>query len=121
MQVLSAKSITHNQLIAAVVLEAPFTSLKDLATEHYAALAGLAEGLDSQWRSIDVAPQALSAPLLVLHGTKDTLIPFTQGQRIFRAASSQSKQFLSVKGAGHTDLWRSDVLPRLWAFIDRAS
>ena len=29
------------------------------------------------------------------------------------------KRFLPVKGAGHTDLWRTDTLPRLWAFIDQ--
>ncbi|GAA6207982.1 alpha/beta hydrolase [Cognatishimia sp. WU-CL00825] len=118
-QVLNAKSIGHNQHISAVVLEAPFTSLKDLAAEHYSSFAALADSLDSQWRSIDVAPLALSSPLLVIHGTNDTLIPISQGRRIFQAAPTRSKQFIAVKGAGHTDLWRSDVLPRLWSFIDK--
>ena len=29
------------------------------------------------------------------------------------------KEFVTVTGGHHSDLWRSDTLPRLWRFIDR--
>lgn len=102
---------------AGVILEAPFTSLPDLAETHYPGTYQLALKLDDTWPSLTRA-RALTPPLLVLHGTRDTLIPIEQGRQIFSAAPSNQKSFVTVKGAGHTDLWRTDTLPRLWQFID---
>ena len=103
---------------AAIILEAPFTSIPALAEHHYPGTGELAENLDNQWPSLTRA-HALTPPLLILHGTKDDLIPIEMGRQIFAAAPSRNKDFLTVKGAGHTDLWRSDTLPRLWRFLDQ--
>ena len=103
---------------AAILLEAPFTSISDLAEHHYPGTGDFAAKLENKWPSLTRA-EALGPPLLVLHGTKDDLIPIEMGRQIFAAAPSRRKDFLTVKGAGHTDLWRSDTLPRLWRFIDQ--
>jgi abhydrolase domain-containing protein 17 len=42
-------------------------------------------------------------PVLVIHGTADRLIPFCNGQRLYRAAHGP-KQFFAVVGAGHSDI-----------------
>jgi hypothetical protein len=47
------------------------------------------------------------------------MIPPDQGRAFFEAAASDDKRFLEVPGAGHADLWRSDTLQELWAFINR--
>ena len=57
--------------------------------------------------------------IIRINGTTDTLIPIEMGRQIHAAAPSSSKQFLAAKGAGHTDLWRSDTLPKLYTFIDQ--
>ncbi len=106
------------QRFSALVLEAPFTSIAELAGYHYPGTKEIALSLDNQWPSLRRAA-ALTLPLLVMHGTKDDLIPYEMGQRILAAAPSGEKKFLGVKGAGHTDLWRSDTLPRLWRFVDQ--
>lgn len=100
-----------------LVLEAPFTSIPDLAQTHYPKLAPYAEKLANQWPSLDRAAN-LSLPLLILHGTRDTLIPHAMGQALFDAAPAPRKRFLSVRGGTHTDLWRSDTLPALWRFLE---
>ncbi|WP_270729307.1 alpha/beta hydrolase [Shimia sp. Alg240-R146] len=102
----------------AIILEAPFTSIKALAQHHYPALTPLQVYTEGQWDSLRWAAQ-LRHPLLVIHGTNDSLISIEMGRQIFSAAPSESKTFLAVKGAGHTDLWRSDTLPKLYAFIDQ--
>lgn len=102
----------------AVILEAPFTSLKDVALNSYPQLATAMDQLPDLWPSLTLAG-GLRDPLLILHGTQDDVIPIAQGRQIFAAAPTQDKDFLSVQGAGHTDLWRSDTVPRLWRFIDR--
>lgn len=102
---------------AAVVLEAPFTSIPDVVQGLYPSFSYLADYVTETWDSLRYS-NWLIEPLLIIHGTKDELIPIEQGRRIFSAAPTQEKQFITVNGAGHTDLWRSDVLPRLWRFID---
>ncbi len=101
-----------------VILEAPFTSIPDLAEHHYPGTRALAARLDSTWPSLARAAD-LQAPLLVLHGSEDALIPMEMGRQIASAAPSRNKSFLPAAGAGHTDLWRTDTLPRLWRFIDQ--
>lgn len=102
---------------AAVILEAPYTSIADVALARDPRLEPLVARMKNRWDSMARAA-ALSPPLLVLHGDRDALIPMAQGRQLFAAAPSQDKQFVAVRGAGHNDLWRSDTLPRLWAFID---
>ena len=45
----------------------------------------------------------LKSPLLMIHGTADNVIPYWHGQKLYDAAKV-SKQFYSVKNAGHNDI-----------------
>ncbi|MCW8843661.1 MAG: lysophospholipase [Rhodobacteraceae bacterium] len=114
----AAVALSLSERPAAVILEAPFTSIADLAAHHAPGTRALASRLDNQWPSLTRAAR-LAAPLLVIHGSDDTLIPIEMGQQITSAAPSREKSLFRVKGAGHTDLWRTDTLPRLWRFVDQ--
>ena len=103
---------------AGVILEAPFTSVRDVARHLYPGIDPLLAHLTQEWASMAGAAQ-LTMPLLVVHGQNDQLIPSSQGRALYEAAASRDKRFLHVSGAGHTDLWRSDTLPEVWDFIDR--
>ncbi len=103
-----------------VVLEAPFTAIPDVAAHLYPAVSGLTDHIENRWASLDWA-EKLTPPLLVLHGRQDALVPIEQGRRLFDAAPAKIKRFIELPQAGHTDLWRSDVLPRIWGFIDQAA
>ncbi len=43
------------------------------------------------------------APVLIVHGTRDEMIPFSMGRRLFDNAP-QPKSFYAVEGAGHNNL-----------------
>ena len=45
----------------------------------------------------------VKSPVLFIHGTNDTLIPFWHGQKLFEAAN-EPKTFYAVENAGHNDL-----------------
>jgi fermentation-respiration switch protein FrsA (DUF1100 family) len=52
---------------------------------------------------------SVTCPVLVIHGTTDTIVPLSYGKRLFEAApptSSQSvaKTFAELRGAGHNDI-----------------
>lgn len=100
----------------ALVLEAPFTSLPDLVSAQYPA-EDLDHLITQRWNSLRAA-SGVSQPLLVIHGENDRLVPLEMGQRIFRAAGSKHKKFLTVSSHGHQGLWTADVQSALFRFVD---
>ena len=43
----------------------------------------------------------VSVPTLVIHGTADSIVPYSQGREVFRRIPVTNKRFVSVDGAGH--------------------
>jgi len=102
---------------AGLVLEAPFASVAAMADALYHAPA-LARLLKSRWESLDRMAH-VTAPLLILHGSDDTLVPIAQGRALFEAAASPDKTFVAVAGAGHTNVWQPEAQRALYHFLDR--
>ena len=46
----------------------------------------------------------VQAPILVLHGDFDDIVPFDQGKRLF-AAAPEPKEFYTIQGAHHNDTY----------------
>ena len=64
-----------------VILEAPFTSAAAVgATRYWYMPVGLL--MKDQYRS-DARIGKITAPVLILHGVHDDLVPYTMGQRLF--------------------------------------
>jgi uncharacterized protein len=93
-----ALSLAVNRPVAGVILDAPYTSTADVArlTYWWAPVDWL---MLDQYRSMDIVSR-LKAPLLVLHGTRDGIIPFTMGERLFQAAP-EPKRFVRIEGGDH--------------------
>jgi len=64
-----------------------------------------------RFRNIDLIGD-VTAPILVIHGTEDRIVPFSLGERLFKSAPSP-KRFLRVDGAGHYNL-RDEAGDRYW-------
>ena len=94
-----AVDLAARQRCGGVVLEAPFTSARDVAA-RVLPLVGplLTSGYDSR-RKIP----GIRAPLLIIHGNRDEVIDFGLGRKLFEAAR-EPKAFWTVSGAGHNDL-----------------
>ena len=84
----------------AVILESPFTSLREMAKVVFPVLP-IGPLLGAKFNVLDKVGK-ITAPLLVLHGDQDEIIPLEQGKQVF-AAARQPKQFYPIKGAGHND------------------
>ena len=50
------------------------------------------------------AVRGVHAPLLVLQGEADDVVPFAQGRQVFDASPATRKRFVAVPGAHHNDL-----------------
>ena len=58
----------------------------------------------------------VSAPTLVLHGDRDSVVPFRAGQRLYEAIPGP-KQFVTIAGGDHNDAEAPNPLA-YWAAID---
>ncbi|WP_428539686.1 alpha/beta hydrolase [Profundibacter sp.] len=103
---------------AAMVLEAPYTSIPDVTRRIYPKLKPLLFLMKNRWPSIRHIGN-LHVPLLILHGTDDPLIPIEMGREIFDASPATDKTFFAVQGAGHNNVWQTDAKVALYAFLNR--
>jgi uncharacterized protein len=84
---------------AGVILESPFMSAGKIAGTVLPFFGRLLiTGYDTYGKISRV-----HAPLMVIHGDADEIVPFSQGRAVFDAAN-QPKQFWAVSGAHHNDL-----------------
>lgn len=109
-----AVQLAAQHAVAAVVLDAPYAAAVDVAAGIYPWLP-VRLLMKDQFRSIDHI-SAVTAPVLILHGTRDTVIPFAQGQKLFTAAN-MPKQFAELTGAGHQALFDPATWAREVAFL----
>lgn len=110
-----AVQIAARNPVGAVVLEAPFTAAVDLARKAYPWVpVGLL--MHDKFRS-SAHIGDIRAPILILHGERDAVIPFDFGQALFAAAQAP-KTFLSLGPVGHEALSDPDTWTKGADFID---
>lgn len=85
----------------AVALEAAFRSVPALARVHYwfVPRCAIRTQMDNESK-IGRVP----APMLLLHGDRDRLVPLSHGRRLFERAARPARLHV-VAGAGHNDTW----------------
>jgi uncharacterized protein len=60
----------------------------------------------------------VSAPILVLHGERDRVVPIRFGRALF-AAAPEPKEFWAAENAGHENLAQFGALEAVRGFLDR--
>lgn len=114
-----AVDLAHEEPVAAVILESTFTSLRDLAHEVYRFLpSGIAPDV---YRSLENI-RHVKAPVLVIHGVEDEIVPFSMGKKLFDAAP-HPKRLFSVPKAHHNDVYevaKTEYLKEIEEFFSTA-
>jgi hypothetical protein len=91
----------HDNQIHGVVLLSPWTTLADVAGTRFPRFL-VRMVLRDRYDSIEAVKQ-ITTPVLVMHGTDDRVIPFSQGRQLAEKTKSLYK-WVPVEGAGHTQL-----------------
>ena len=103
--------------VGAVVLEAPYTSLAAAAQVHYPYLPAYWLVRD-RYASIDKIAE-IGAPVMIIHGARDQIIPERFGREIF-AAAREPKSALWLAKADHNDIYGQDgVVGAVTSFVRR--
>lgn len=100
--------------LAALILEAPFTSLSDVAAQRYPFVpvrALLRHRFNSAASMADVR-----APVLILHGRADRTIPVQWGEALEALATAPVTTWRPAAG-GHTDLMAHGAMAQVLAFL----
>lgn len=97
-----ATHMTKNNNPKKLILESTPTSLLDVANETYPFLPAKWL-LKFKFKNTDNI-QEIKTPMYLIHGTADDLIPFEQGQHLFKLSGSETKEFFPIEGGNHNDL-----------------
>jgi fermentation-respiration switch protein FrsA (DUF1100 family) len=110
-----AVPLAAKRRVAAVVLEAPLTSTVDVGRRVYfwLPLRWLVTDRYDNERHI----RAVTAPLLILHGERDSVVPVEMGRRLFNAAKAPKRLELFPRG-GHNDLFDHGAWEKARDFLE---
>src|ERR1019366_7245444 len=96
-----AVALAADRLVGKLILEAPYTSIVDIAGSLLRIMP-VRWLIRDQFRS-DERIARVTAPLLIMHGVGDPTIPISFGERLF-ALAREPKQFVRFPQGGHDDL-----------------
>lgn len=99
-----AVQVAAEKPVAGVVLDAPYTSIVDMAELVY-------PYLPSRWLMTDRYEtlnylKGVTAPVLIVHGEADDIIPVDMGRRVARELGEAGRapvKLVTLPGAGHSD------------------
>src|SRR5882757_11043939 len=96
-----AIALAAEKPVARVILESPFSSAVDIAARRYW-FVPVRWLMKDQFRS-DLRIGKVTAPVLVLHGERDTVVPIGLAERLY-ALITAPKRFVRIPTGGHNDL-----------------
>jgi pimeloyl-ACP methyl ester carboxylesterase len=98
----------------ALILEAPFTAAVDVAAERYPYLP---VNLLMRGKFLNrERMKNIHIPVLIVHGDRDSVIPFAHGKRLF-ALANRPKNFVRMIGSDHSTLTRDGVYTIYWHYL----
>ncbi len=96
-----AVALAAEQPVAKLILEAPYTSIADVAASVFP-IFPIRRVMRDPFHS-DQRIARVTAPLLIMHGVRDATIPIAFGERLF-ALANEPKQFVRFAEGSHNDL-----------------
>jgi hypothetical protein len=109
-----AIALAAERPVGRVILEAPFTSAVALGTRHYWYLP-VSLLMKDQFRS-DLRIGKITAPVMIMHGVHDRVVPYAMGEQLFDLAN-KPKHFVRFLDGGHEDLDDNGALDAVARFL----
>jgi fermentation-respiration switch protein FrsA (DUF1100 family) len=104
---------------AALILRSPFPSTVAMGRHHYPYLPVVEPLVWDQWPLAEQLSERVRAPVLVLVGERDEIVPPELSRRVYEAAA-EPKRFVELAAAHHNDealLAGAEMLAELDAFL----
>ncbi|WP_420550029.1 alpha/beta hydrolase [Curvivirga sp.] len=111
-----AVSLSQNNVTRGVILESPYSSITDVAADHYWYLP-VKYLLKDRFESYKYIGN-LIAPVLILHGAKDRTIPLKFAQKLYNSADSDKAKLVIYPEGEHVGLYDFGALQEVIQFIE---
>ena len=109
-----ATHLSQNKNFAGVILETPFTSMIDAAKTFYPYIPVsllLKDKFDNKIKIKNVR-----APVLIMHGEADQIVPFSMGKKIYEIANEPKYSYFT-KNDNHMMEYDENLIKALNSFI----
>ena len=109
-----ATEIAQHRNFAGVILETPFTSMINAAKEFYPYIPVnlLLKDRFENFKKI----KNINSPVLIMHGEKDTIVPFTMGRKMYQLANEPKYSYFT-KHDDHMMVYNEPMIKTLKNFI----
>ncbi len=97
-----AARLTADNKPKQLILETPYYSLTEIAQKRFPLLP-VKWLLKFKFPSFEYVNN-IDCPITIFHGTRDKVIPFNSGKKLFDAIPSKNKMFYSIKYGSHNNL-----------------
>jgi fermentation-respiration switch protein FrsA (DUF1100 family) len=113
-----AVRIAAELAVAGIILDAPFTSISEIAARAYPFLPVRLLLIDRYESTRYIG--AIKSPLLILHGARDGIVPVAMGRELARLAP-EPKTLVVFPDGNHSDLYvnGNNAIDTVRAWIDR--
>jgi len=101
-----AVALASRMPVAYVILQSPFTSAADVGAHRYW-FVPVRLLMKDQFRS-DLRISKITAPVLILHGEDDGVVPIALAERLYELINAP-KRFVRLAGVGHEDFGKEAV------------
>ena len=108
------QALAAEKPVGRVILEAPFTSASAVAAIRYWYMP-VRLLMKDQFHS-DERIAKVTAPILIMHGLRDQVVPYTMGEQLFELAN-QPKHIVKFLDGGHEDLDANGALHAVARFL----
>ena len=99
-----------------IILESPFTSIENSAKIYYPYLP-VSLILKDRYDSISKI-KMINTPILIMHGEKDDVVPFSMGKELFEKANSPKQSYFTPDD-DHMMEFNSSLLQKIKNFIEK--
>ncbi|MFK5996706.1 MAG: alpha/beta hydrolase [Rhodobacterales bacterium] len=100
----------------ALILEAPYTAIVDLAARQMPFFP-IRAVLDQRWETSRYITQ-VNSPTLIIHGTDDQVVPYAMGKTLFALSPAKNNVMKTLPGAGHLPAFSGPGQTAIYLFID---
>jgi len=99
---------TSAQAPERLLLLSPFTTLTDVVVKMFPIYPRslIEKVFDNQFDNTDLLKNYIGK-LLIVHGTKDIVVPEYQGRQLFESVPSQEKKYIEAQGYRHANVYDS--------------
>lgn len=113
-----AVQLAAEKPVGGVILDAPYTAIVDVAVGAYPVFP-VRWFLFDRYETMRYLPK-VRAPLLIIHGEADEVIPVAMGRAVYAAANGP-KEIVTFPGAGHSDHHLYGSAEEIFRWIDALS